>query len=375
MHRNIPKNPLRNNSAKEPLGKDIARAMKKKHRTLTEINEENNRAEIDRMYKSEEQCQTPHKELQNRNDPIDKIPQLLEKEINNGFVNRKITEEEILNVLLNLNPTKPPGPDYMHPRALKETAETLTTPQCKTLSEGPLLLYKDTKNGQENVELMKARAEKDLGKCGTPEKYLTKDEAMKHLYDSLMDRLDKHEVSIRQLQTSVAEKEERIQTLETELEEAKQKPKEGLNSKTDKRRSASTTNVAFSTSMVHDVSVHEHETVIFGHVLLDVGLGYNNGDGVYIVPRSGVYVFTWSITSETNDGGNHDIHTSLMVNGSPVGAIDSDADKYDWGSATGVVVLSVDYGDHVFVQVITGSSGKIISNTETKSTFSGWLLF
>ncbi|OWF56007.1 hypothetical protein KP79_PYT18143 [Mizuhopecten yessoensis] len=64
-----------------------------------------------------------------------------------------------------------------------------------------------------------------------------------------------------------------------------------------------------------------------------------------------------------------------MLNGLDVGGIDSDADANNWGSATGVVVMSVEAGDHVYIRVTTGSSGKIISRPESKSTFSGWLLF
>ncbi|OWF56006.1 Complement C1q subcomponent subunit B [Mizuhopecten yessoensis] len=130
--------------------------------------------------------------------------------------------------------------------------------------------------------------------------------------------------------------------------------------------------VAFSVALQNNINVHDHETMVFGHVILDEGSGYKSGDGIYTAPQSGVYVFTWSITAGTHSGG-HDVYTNLVVNGTPVGGIDSDSDASNSGSSTGVVVTYVDYGDHIFIR--TGSTGSIISSQSAKSTFSGWLLF
>ena len=40
----------------------------------------------------------------------------------------KIKEKEVLDLLINVNPNKSPGPDGIHPKALKELAEMLATP-------------------------------------------------------------------------------------------------------------------------------------------------------------------------------------------------------------------------------------------------------
>ncbi|XP_069136666.1 uncharacterized protein [Argopecten irradians] len=132
--------------------------------------------------------------------------------------------------------------------------------------------------------------------------------------------------------------------------------------------------VAFSASIHGDHVVNKHEVLVFGDELVNEGSGYNRGDGIFTVPQSGVYVFTWSITAGTHSETiKTDIYTNLMQNGFPVGNIDSDSDEHNFGSATGVVVLRCSYGDHVYVR--TDSPGKVNSDYQAKSTFSGWLLF
>ncbi|XP_060074569.1 uncharacterized protein LOC132554276 [Ylistrum balloti] len=286
--------------------------------------------------------------------------------------------------------------------------------KIKTVQHSPISIF--LKTHALTLFVIAARAHADQIYQADDKRHSSPDDSALD-YVSLMDRLERQEESIRQLQAAVAEKAERIERLENRLQDNKTDIEfrhrqdlpattvtdhlqplshfppnrhqagnvKNANTKTfftedytgariDKRQSTNT-NVAFSASMTNSVSVHQHETLVFGHVLLNEGNGYNGADGIFIVPRGGVYVFTWSITSAKNNDGTYDIHTSLLINGSPVGAIDSDADSNNWGSATGIVVVAVENGDHVFVRMATGSSGSIISQSETKSTFSGWFLF
>ena len=52
----------------------------------------------------------------------------------------QFTEEEIMKKLKKLNPTKSPGPDGLHPRVLKETADVISQPLAtiftKSIKEG-----------------------------------------------------------------------------------------------------------------------------------------------------------------------------------------------------------------------------------------------
>lgn len=56
------------------------------------------------------------------------IPILNHKDITFKCEDIKIKEKEVLDLLLNVNPNKSPGPDGIHPKALKELAEILANP-------------------------------------------------------------------------------------------------------------------------------------------------------------------------------------------------------------------------------------------------------
>ncbi|XP_062570591.1 uncharacterized protein LOC134232609 [Saccostrea cucullata] len=62
-------------------------------------------------------------------------------------------------------------------------------------------------------------------------------------------------------------------------------------------------NVALHAYMSTDTasSLHEHHTLIFDTVKVNKGQGYHKDDGIFILPRSGVYVFA-STVAEINGG-------------------------------------------------------------------------
>ncbi|OWF47660.1 uncharacterized protein LOC110454072 [Mizuhopecten yessoensis] len=128
---------------------------------------------------------------------------------------------------------------------------------------------------------------------------------------------------------------------------------------------------AFSLSLSANTNVVLQSIIKYDDVMLDEGNGYNHGNGIYEIPTSGVYVFTWTIMSGTNNGGSMSTH--LMVNGVVRSATDADSDAHNWEAATGLIVTSVSKGDHVYI--LAYSTGQVISDTNNRSTFSGWRLF
>ncbi|OWF47659.1 uncharacterized protein LOC110454071 [Mizuhopecten yessoensis] len=128
---------------------------------------------------------------------------------------------------------------------------------------------------------------------------------------------------------------------------------------------------AFSLFLSVNTHVSQHEVVKYDHVVLDTANGYNHGNGIYEVPVSGVYVFTWSTTCD--DDPTTSISTGLMVNGVLRSATIADSSPSEWESATGIIVTSVSVGDHVYVR--SASPATMLSYEGGRSTFSGWRLF
>ena len=118
-----------------------------------------------------------------------------------------------------------------------------------------------------------------------------------------------------------------------------------------------------------------HQIVVFDSIQTNVGSAYNNYSGIFTVPVSGVYSFSWSIA----DNGCHGaVYTVLVVNNVEVGGIGTDgSDVCDDELATGQVVLELNVGQIVFVRTdsTTPAQGAIRGRTFNRSTFSGFLLF
>jgi hypothetical protein len=93
-----------------------------------------------------------------------------------------------------------------------------------------------------------------------------------------------------------------------------------------------------STSLINPSRYH---TVIFDTAITNVGGGYHPNTGVFIVPESGLYVFTWvqRMWSAAIHG------TELMVNKAVVGSLFMTSGTNDDNSVTGVVVVHVNQGD------------------------------
>lgn len=114
-----------------------------------------------------------------------------------------------------------------------------------------------------------------------------------------------------------------------------------------------------------------HHILKFDTVPLNRGHGYNVFDGIFEVPASGTYVFTWSFMSEAQ--GN--VSTELMKNADVLGTRVADsASSTVWDFSTAIIVTDAAQGDHVYVRMAHTSYGKVLSLSKSRTSFSGWLL-
>lgn len=121
----------------------------------------------------------------------------------------------------------------------------------------------------------------------------------------------------------------------------------------------------------------EH-VLVFDVAKTNLGNAYHPNTGVFIVPESGVYVFTWTFRI----GAINDHSIELILNREDVGTVYLNTIDGVDAEATGIVMIVVEHvnaGDDVFVrthpQLQIGTGHYINSNTFGRSSFAGWKIF
>ena len=111
--------------------------------------------------------------------------------------------------------------------------------------------------------------------------------------------------------------------------------------------------------------------LVFNRAVTNVLNAYNKATGVYIVPKAGMYVFTWVAREHKSE---HSIE--LMVNRNVRGATFKRAQNHDDGSVSGTAVLHVKKGDEVYLRFHSAVNQKqrIHNNIHGRSSFSGFRL-
>jgi hypothetical protein len=121
----------------------------------------------------------------------------------------------------------------------------------------------------------------------------------------------------------------------------------------------------------HVLSPGGHHILTFDTVITNIGNVYHPHMGSFIAPRSGLYVFTWTIRM----WGPSYPSTELLANNNVVGITYFDPHSAIDGSVTGTVVVHVNQGDDVLLR--TGNNGNadhIRSDCDGRSSFAGWAL-
>ncbi|KAG7478963.1 complement C1q 4 [Solea senegalensis] len=137
---------------------------------------------------------------------------------------------------------------------------------------------------------------------------------------------------------------------------------------------------AFSVALNNDNHLNCYGTfrddklVIYKHVFINLGGGYNVETGVFTVPRSGVYSLALTVYSDAGSPGNTlAACASLQVNDMVVaGPTDHNMQDQE-DSATIVMALHLMAGDQVAVNLPVGCF--LCDNKSHYNTFSGFLLY
>lgn len=114
-----------------------------------------------------------------------------------------------------------------------------------------------------------------------------------------------------------------------------------------------------------------HRIIPFDTVITNVGNAYHPHMGTLIAPKSGLYVFTWTIRLS-----GHRYHTTeLVVNNKIVNALHFSPNGQIDGSVSSSVVVHVDQGDDVLIRTSANyHNGEVLSDPNGRSSFAGWIL-
>ncbi|XP_041851782.1 cerebellin-1-like [Melanotaenia boesemani] len=113
--------------------------------------------------------------------------------------------------------------------------------------------------------------------------------------------------------------------------------------------------------------------IIYKHVLLNLGGGYNVQTGVFTVPRSGVYSLAVSIYGPGLSGRTQPTCADLQVNGKTVAGLFEKTGLDNEDSNTVVVAVQLKAGDIVTVSLPDGCI--VCDDTNHFNTFTGFLLY
>lgn len=136
------------------------------------------------------------------------------------------------------------------------------------------------------------------------------------------------------------------------------------------------TTVAFFAYLSNTQLISPHQVLIFDHAPLNAGNGYHPNSGIFIAPKTGVYVFVWTVRIYKQS-------IVLVVNGSIYVSIYNRSYEYSTSggvgadeSVTGYAVVNVNQGDDVYLRSHSTyvGRGSVQSSEMGRSTFGGWIL-
>uniref|UniRef100_A0A8C6UKP0 C1q domain-containing protein n=1 Tax=Neogobius melanostomus TaxID=47308 RepID=A0A8C6UKP0_9GOBI len=194
-------------------------------------------------------------------------------------------------------------------------------------------------------------------------------------------KLAKYEVRMEQLQTLNQEQAAKLKEVDThqqaqasELTSLKTQTNVTENHVESLRRDRAVGHVAFSAALSASGSatlgpINAHTTLVFKHVVSNIGNAYNPNTGFFIAPVRGAYHFELYICGP---GGSYGSRAVLVKNGEHIFAAGEHQTDGTGTSANGATLL-LEAGDVVFLRL--WQNHRIYDDDNNRSMFSGHLLF
>ncbi|XP_045211131.2 uncharacterized protein LOC123562565 [Mercenaria mercenaria] len=257
---------------------------------------------------------------------------------------------------------------------------------------------KDIASSYSDGDILKAVLSKMEDMQAKIKKLEKSESSLKQSVSVLIGTTAQFRLQIADLEHSNKEKEERISFLENKLARSSELKRDA---ETDGRKSENVVEernqagredcgtkkrgirqtpeqVSFSAYLDHVVRKLGHDQpIVYNKILLNEAGAYSNSSGIFHVPTSGVYLFSWSVGARTLTGEHtYDTLVKLAVNGvHKVGSVAESPVVHDDNQGSSTVILRLKQGDEVWT-ASQNSGGDIFgSDYERTTSFTGTLLY
>ena len=117
----------------------------------------------------------------------------------------------------------------------------------------------------------------------------------------------------------------------------------------------------------NDFNLEKKSTLVFERVVMNIGGHYNNIDGIFVAPKTGIYLFAWTVCTGTT---NYAM-TELMVDNTMISRAGEKGGNYHCGSM--MAVCRMDKDKHAWIRTTAfGSKNYFYTYSEgPQSSFMG----
>lgn len=119
-------------------------------------------------------------------------------------------------------------------------------------------------------------------------------------------------------------------------------------------------------------TLNKNSIVKFDTEFIDEGNNFNTGDGIFVAPISGFYLFSWNVQTYSSKNEETELRVNNMVKGKQLMALGSGAGH---SGNTRIILCTVNNGDHVWIQTTAAYSDNFFYETHgVRSSFMGLLI-